>query len=95
MDLTNKQYAAKAREILKGADVVVENFRGRKIAELGLSAQTAAEIRPASSTPPSAVLAGRARGLSVADSTWTQTVVPALPCSRVRKMHRSCLRPLS
>ena len=37
---------SKARDIIKGADVVVENFRGRKIADLGLSAQTAAEIRP-------------------------------------------------
>jgi len=46
MDLTDKQYVAKARDIIKGADVMVENFRGRKIAELGLSAQTAAEIRP-------------------------------------------------
>ena len=46
MELTNKEYMAKARDIIKGADVVVENFRGRKIAELGLSAQTAAEIRP-------------------------------------------------
>ena len=46
MDLTDKQYAAKARDIIKGADVMVENFRGRKIAELGLSAEAAAEIRP-------------------------------------------------
>ena len=28
MELTNKEYVAKARDIIKGADVVVENFRG-------------------------------------------------------------------
>ena len=44
--LTNKDYVAKAREIIKGADVLVENFRGRKLAEFGLSAEAVAEMRP-------------------------------------------------
>ena len=46
MDLTNKEYVAKASEIIKGADVLVENFRGRKLAEFGLSAEAVAEMRP-------------------------------------------------
>jgi hypothetical protein len=46
MDLTKKEYAAKAREIIKGADVLVENYRGRKLANLGFSAEAVAEMRP-------------------------------------------------
>jgi len=46
MDLTNKEHLTKAKEIVKGADVLVENFRGRKIAEFGLSAEAVAEMRP-------------------------------------------------
>jgi crotonobetainyl-CoA:carnitine CoA-transferase CaiB-like acyl-CoA transferase len=46
MDLTKKDYAAKGREILRGADVLVENYRGRKLANLGFSAEEVAAIRP-------------------------------------------------
>jgi len=46
IDLTQDAYRAKALEVLKGADVMVENFRGRKIAELGLSAEQVAAVRP-------------------------------------------------
>lgn len=46
MDLTKKDYAAKGREILRGADVLVENYRGRKLANLGFSAESVAELRP-------------------------------------------------
>ncbi|WP_313674217.1 CoA transferase [Mycolicibacterium sp.] len=46
MDLAQDAYKAKAQEVLKGADVVVENFRGRKIANLGLSAEQVAALRP-------------------------------------------------
>jgi CoA-transferase family III len=37
---------AKAHELLGSADVVVENLRGRKIANFGLSAEEVAQIRP-------------------------------------------------
>lgn len=46
MDLTQEAYKAKALEVLKGADVVIENFRDRKIADLGLSAEEVAAVRP-------------------------------------------------
>jgi hypothetical protein len=46
MDLTKKDYAAKGREILRGADVLVENYRGRKLADLGFSADEVAAVRP-------------------------------------------------
>jgi crotonobetainyl-CoA:carnitine CoA-transferase CaiB-like acyl-CoA transferase len=46
MDLTKKDYAAKGREILRGADVLVENYRGRKLADLGFSAEEVAAVRP-------------------------------------------------
>jgi crotonobetainyl-CoA:carnitine CoA-transferase CaiB-like acyl-CoA transferase len=46
MDLTKKDYAAKGREILRGADVLVENYRGRKLASLGFSAEEVAALRP-------------------------------------------------
>jgi hypothetical protein len=46
MDLTKKDYAAKGREILRGADVLVENYRGRKLANLGFSAEEVAALRP-------------------------------------------------
>lgn len=46
MDLNQSAYQATALEVLKGADVLVENFRGRKIANLGLSAEQVAAVRP-------------------------------------------------
>ena len=46
MDLTKKDYAAKGGEILRGADVLVENYRGRKLADLGFSAEEVAAVRP-------------------------------------------------
>jgi crotonobetainyl-CoA:carnitine CoA-transferase CaiB-like acyl-CoA transferase len=46
MDLNQAAYKQKALEVLRGADVVVENFRGRKIADLGLSAEQIAAERP-------------------------------------------------
>jgi len=46
MDLTQKDYAAKGRDILRGADVLVENYRGRKLANLGFSAEEVAALRP-------------------------------------------------
>ncbi len=46
MDLTQASYQGKALDVLKGADVLVENFRGRKIANLGLSAEQVAAVRP-------------------------------------------------
>jgi crotonobetainyl-CoA:carnitine CoA-transferase CaiB-like acyl-CoA transferase len=46
MDLAQAPYKAAAIEVLHGADVMVENFRGRKIADLGLSAEQVAVVRP-------------------------------------------------
>jgi crotonobetainyl-CoA:carnitine CoA-transferase CaiB-like acyl-CoA transferase len=46
IDLEQATYKAKALEVLEGADVMVENYRGRKIAELGLSAEQVASVRP-------------------------------------------------
>lgn len=46
VDLTQDAYRTKTLEVLKGADVMVENFRGRKLAELGLSAEQVAAVRP-------------------------------------------------
>lgn len=46
VDLTKKEYAAKARTILRDADVLVENYRGRKLADLGFSAGEVADLRP-------------------------------------------------
>jgi crotonobetainyl-CoA:carnitine CoA-transferase CaiB-like acyl-CoA transferase len=46
MDLTRKEYVAKAAGILRGADVLVENYRGRKLANLGFSAEQVASLRP-------------------------------------------------
>jgi len=45
-DLTQRSYLAKTQELLRSADVVVENFRGRKIAQFGLSAEEVARLRP-------------------------------------------------
>jgi hypothetical protein len=36
----------KAVDLVRGADVLVENYRGRKLGELGLSPETVAELRP-------------------------------------------------
>lgn len=46
MDLKNPTSRAKATELLKKADVFVENYRGRKLAEMGFSAEAVAAIRP-------------------------------------------------
>ncbi|WP_263381402.1 CoA transferase [Granulicella arctica] len=46
MDLTQPATKVKAAELLKSADVFVENYRGRKLAELGFSAEAVAAIRP-------------------------------------------------
>lgn len=46
MDLSQPAFKMKATELLKKADVFVENYRGRKIAELGFSAEAVAAIRP-------------------------------------------------
>ena len=46
MDLKQKPYFDKAVELLRDADVMVENYRGTKIAEFGLSAEEVAKIRP-------------------------------------------------
>jgi len=46
IDLTRREYLTKARNLLRSADVLVENFRGRKIAQFGLSANEVARLRP-------------------------------------------------
>jgi len=46
IDLSQPAYKATALQVLQGADVMVENFRGRKIAQLGLSAEEVASARP-------------------------------------------------
>src|SRR6201998_3949017 len=46
MDLKQKPYLDKAVELIRDADVVVENYRGSKIADFGLSAEEVAKIRP-------------------------------------------------
>jgi len=46
IDLKRKDHAAKAKELLRGADVVVENYRGRKLANLGFSPEEVAALRP-------------------------------------------------
>ena len=46
IDLEQPAYQAKALEVLKGADVMVENYRGRKLADLGLSSDEVASVRP-------------------------------------------------
>jgi crotonobetainyl-CoA:carnitine CoA-transferase CaiB-like acyl-CoA transferase len=46
MDLRQKEYFNKAVDLVRGADVLVENYRGRKLGELGLSPGTVAELRP-------------------------------------------------
>ena len=46
MDLTHPAHKLKAAELLKSTDVFVENYRGRKLAELGFSAEAVAAIRP-------------------------------------------------
>ena len=46
IDLTRRDYLAKAQDLLRSADVMVENFRGRKIAQFGLAAEEVARIRP-------------------------------------------------
>jgi len=46
IDLTRREYLAKAQDLLGSADVMVENFRGRKIAQFGLSAEDVARLRP-------------------------------------------------
>lgn len=46
MDLTQPAFKLKAIELLKDADVFVENYRGRKLGEVGFSAEAVAAIRP-------------------------------------------------
>ncbi len=46
MDLNDRSSVAKVEKTLAGADVMIESFRGRKIASRGLSAERVAEIRP-------------------------------------------------
>jgi len=46
MDLKQKSYSDKAVELLRGADVMVENYRGTKIADFGFSPEEVAQIRP-------------------------------------------------
>ncbi|MGL6234764.1 MAG: CoA transferase [Segniliparus sp.] len=45
-DLKQEKYCEQARRLVSGADVFVENYRGRKIEELGFGAEQVAEIRP-------------------------------------------------
>lgn len=46
MDLTRSDYVTRAQKLLGQADVVVENFRHRRIADFGLGPQAVAEARP-------------------------------------------------
>ncbi|MFQ6228258.1 CoA transferase [Nocardia sp. NPDC002869] len=45
-DLKRAEYRGRALDLLRSADVFIENFRGRKIANFGLSAEEAADRRP-------------------------------------------------
>ncbi|SKR49231.1 CoA transferase [Mycobacteroides abscessus] len=45
-DLNQQKYRDQALRLLKGADVFVENYRGRKIANFGFSPEAVAEARP-------------------------------------------------
>jgi crotonobetainyl-CoA:carnitine CoA-transferase CaiB-like acyl-CoA transferase len=46
MDLKKPASREKASALLKGADVFLENYRGRKLGEMGFSPEAIAEIRP-------------------------------------------------
>ncbi|CAM3791766.1 CoA transferase [Tsukamurella strandjordii] len=45
-DLQQQSYVDQARDLISGADVVIENYRGRKISDFGLSAEAVADLRP-------------------------------------------------
>jgi len=64
MDLTQPAFKLKAIELLKDADVFVENYRGRKLGQR--SAQ-------ASFTRPFEHLAGMVLGANAAALTWMRT----------------------
>lgn len=46
LDLSRPEGSAQARQLAKQADVVVDNYRGRKLADFGLSPEQLAELRP-------------------------------------------------
>ena len=46
LDLNDAKANSRARQLAKEADVVVDNFRGRKLANYGLSPEQLAELRP-------------------------------------------------
>jgi crotonobetainyl-CoA:carnitine CoA-transferase CaiB-like acyl-CoA transferase len=75
MDLTRRDYVAKAHELLGSADVVVENFRGRKIANFGLSAEEVAQIRPGIIYASLIAFGWEGRGVSGASSSYLGMVV--------------------
>lgn len=45
-DLNQQKYRDQALRLIKGADVFIENYRGRKIANFGFSPEAVAEARP-------------------------------------------------
>ncbi|ADG76688.1 L-carnitine dehydratase/bile acid-inducible protein F OS=Tsukamurella paurometabola (strain ATCC 8368/ DSM / CCUG 35730 / CIP 100753 / JCM 10117 / KCTC 9821 / NBRC 16120 / NCIMB 702349 / NCTC 13040) OX=521096 GN=Tpau_0034 PE=4 SV=1 [Tsukamurella paurometabola] len=45
-DLRQQRYLDQTRRLIDDADVVIENYRGRKIADFGLSAEAIAQSRP-------------------------------------------------
>jgi hypothetical protein len=69
MDLSQPPYQAKALDLLKSPDVVVENFRGRNIANLGLTAEQVTEtpaspsLNPHDSSTPARTWAGLLAGM--------------------------------
>ena len=62
MDLKQPQYFDQAVDLIRDADVVVENYRASKIAEFGLSAEAVAKIRPG-------IIYGSIRGFG-SDGPW-------------------------
>jgi len=70
LDLAQPEGLRRAYELAAGADVFVENYRGRKIADLGMSPEELAARRPASSTPPARRSATTGRGPTAVEWTW-------------------------
>ncbi len=92
VDLAQDAYKAKALEVLKGADVMVENFRGRKIADLGLSAEQVASVRPGIIYTSLRAFGWDGPWERRAASTWTPTARRATPSWRAPKSNRYCRR---
>ena len=94
LDLDDERDNQICRDLTSAADVVVDNFRGRKLARFGLSPEELASRRPGIIVVSVRCYGWAVRGSTAAVSTCWDPPLRAWRCWKARREPLRCRRPL-